>query len=167
MIPKNNQLKINLLAKIIILVLALWVLSAVMILIFLEDWPSRGTFGDLFGAVNALYSGLAFAGLIYTIILQKEDLALQRNEIKLNREELKKSAKAQKNSEKALMEQVEQMKLAAKLNAYKTLIEYYNISISNPNNSEGTILKAKEKRKEIIMEIDKLIDRIGDDELDD
>lgn len=36
-----------------------------------EDYNgSRGTFGDLFGAVNALFSALAFAGLIYTIILQ-------------------------------------------------------------------------------------------------
>ena len=26
---------------------------------------ARGTFGDQFGAVNALFSGLAFAGLIY------------------------------------------------------------------------------------------------------
>lgn len=36
----------------------------------------RGTFGDQFGAVNALFSGLAFAGLIYTIILQRKDLKL-------------------------------------------------------------------------------------------
>lgn len=30
------------------------------------DKEIRGTFGDQFGAVNALFSGLAFAGLIYT-----------------------------------------------------------------------------------------------------
>ena len=56
--------------------------------------------------------------------------------------------------------------MSAKLNGLKTLIDYFNIQISNPNNSEGIILKARQKRKETIIEIDKLIDRLGDDELD-
>lgn len=55
---------------------------------FISDKETRGTFGDQFGAVNALFSGLAFAGLIYTIILQRRDLELQRNDLKLQREEL-------------------------------------------------------------------------------
>ena len=109
---------------------------------------------------------MAFAGLIYNIVLQKQDLELQRKEIALNRTELKKTSKAQQHSEKALIEQVEQMKIASKLNALKTLIDYYNIQISNPNNSEEIIAKAKEKRKATIQEIDLLIDRIGDDELE-
>lgn len=48
----------------------------------LRNDTQRGNFGDMFGAVNALFSGLAFAGLIYAILLQKEELELQRNEIK-------------------------------------------------------------------------------------
>ena len=56
--------------------------------------------------------------------------------------------------------------MSAKLNGLKTLIDYFNIQISNPNNSEEIILKARQKRKETIIEIDKLIDRLGDDELD-
>lgn len=60
-----------------------------MSLILVNNDPNwRGTFGDQFGAVNALFSGLAFAGLIYTIILQRRDLELQRNDLKLQREEL-------------------------------------------------------------------------------
>lgn len=55
---------------------------------FIPDGNTRGTFGDQFGAVNALFSGLAFAGLIYTIILQRKDLELQRNDLKLQREEM-------------------------------------------------------------------------------
>ena len=31
------------------------------------DPEKQGQFGDQFGAVNALFSGLAFAGLIFTI----------------------------------------------------------------------------------------------------
>ena len=34
----------------------------------------RGTFGDMFGAANALFTGLSFVGLIVTILLQRQDL---------------------------------------------------------------------------------------------
>ncbi|HWY09838.1 MAG TPA: hypothetical protein VN026_00865, partial [Bacteroidia bacterium] len=40
---------------------------------------ARGVFGDKFGAVNALFSGLAFAGIIFTILLQRKELELQRD----------------------------------------------------------------------------------------
>lgn len=55
----------------------------------INDSEKQGQFGDQFGAVNALFSGLAFAGLIFTIILQKKELALQREELSQTREELK------------------------------------------------------------------------------
>jgi hypothetical protein len=39
-------------------------------------WPDGpGTFGDSFGAVTALFTALAFAGLLYTAALQREELA--------------------------------------------------------------------------------------------
>jgi hypothetical protein len=38
------------------------------------DLTTRGQFGDQFGAVNALFSGFAFAGIIFTIMLQRSDL---------------------------------------------------------------------------------------------
>ncbi|PRX53623.1 hypothetical protein [Flagellimonas meridianipacifica] len=154
------------LTVLLFVVVGIWVLSAILILVFLDDWESRGTFGDLFGAVNALFSGMAFAGLLYTIILQKQDINLQREEIIANRLELKKSAKAQQNSEKALKEQVEQMKITSKLNALNTIINFYNLQISNPNNSEEIISKSREKRRKAIKEIDALIDWVGDDDYD-
>lgn len=52
------------------------------------DSAEQGQFGDQFGAVNALFSGLAFAGLIFTIILQKKELSLQREELSDTRKEL-------------------------------------------------------------------------------
>ncbi len=48
----------------------------------------RGTFGDSFGAVNALFSGLALAGLVHAIGLQRKEVALQRQEIENQLEEL-------------------------------------------------------------------------------
>lgn len=49
--------------------------------------PSFGEMGDMFGAVNAIFSGLALAGIIITILLQKDELEAQRKELKDTREE--------------------------------------------------------------------------------
>jgi Putative phage abortive infection protein len=57
---------------------------------FLYNWnPNNdyGTFGDMFGAVNALFSGLAFACLIFATLMQREELKLQRKELQLARRE--------------------------------------------------------------------------------
>lgn len=72
----------------IIGVIALWGLSWWLINKNINCSTERGTFGDMFGAVNALFSGLAFAGLIVTLLYQKEELKLQREELKETRNEL-------------------------------------------------------------------------------
>ena len=41
----------------------------------------RGTFGDMFGAVNALFSALAFAGVLYALMLQRQDLRQQSDAV--------------------------------------------------------------------------------------
>ena len=41
-----------------------------------------GATGDIYGGLSALFSGLAFAGLIYTILLQRKDLENTREEVK-------------------------------------------------------------------------------------
>ena len=56
---------------------------------FLVDADNRGTFGDMFGITNAFFSGLAFGGVIYAIILQRRELQFQREELELTRMELK------------------------------------------------------------------------------
>lgn len=50
---------------------------------------TRGTFGDMFGGLNALFSGFAFGGIILTIFLQSRELSLQRDELRDTREEFK------------------------------------------------------------------------------
>jgi len=39
-----------------------------------ENIAARGQFGDKFGAVNALFAGFAFAGIIFTIFLQNREI---------------------------------------------------------------------------------------------
>ena len=55
-----------------ILVVAIWGIFWY----FLSNNPDRGTFGDMFGSVNALFSGLAFAGVICAILLQMKEPCL-------------------------------------------------------------------------------------------
>lgn len=48
-----------------------------------KDAPNevRGTFGDMFGGVNAIFSGLAFIGVIFAIFLQRQEVAIAKQEI--------------------------------------------------------------------------------------
>ena len=71
-----------------VVVIAVQVIVGFIIYCNLPDWTNRGQFGDMFGAVNTLFSGLAFAGVIYAIFLQRNELELQRDELRLTRTEL-------------------------------------------------------------------------------
>jgi hypothetical protein len=51
-----------------------------------------GTFGDSFGVLTALFSGLAFAGLVYTILLQRIELKETREVLKEQSESLRTQA---------------------------------------------------------------------------
>jgi hypothetical protein len=55
----------------------------------LFDYEARGSFGDMFGGLNTAFAGLAFAGIIFAIVLQKKDLELQRQELEATRQELR------------------------------------------------------------------------------
>ena len=73
----------------LLLVLSLWGLTFISF-IFGDDLGfihvgDRGTFGDMFGGLNALFSGLAFAGIILTIYMQRRELEFQREELRLTR----------------------------------------------------------------------------------
>jgi len=68
-----------------LIIIGLWVGTYFL----LKDKPdtTRGTFGDMFGSINALFSGLALAGIILTILLQRKELKLQREELRDTRTE--------------------------------------------------------------------------------
>ncbi|MEP0155773.1 putative phage abortive infection protein [Pseudophaeobacter sp.] len=62
-----------------VLVCLLW--SVNFLISFSHPYDARGTFGDMFGAVNALFTGLAFAAVIYAIFLQKHEVRLLKSEL--------------------------------------------------------------------------------------
>ena len=82
---------------------------------------SMGTFGDTFGAANALFSGLAFAGMIIALHQQKEELRMQREVLNLQRNDLKLQIQTLANTNAALDGQKEEM--AEQLNAMKKQLE--------------------------------------------
>lgn len=158
---KKNK-KTNFLIASTIMVFATWAISGFIIFQLSDNWSDRGTMGDMFGAVNALFSGLAFAALLYTIILQREEIKQNRAEIILNRQELTKSVNAQQSSQEALKQQVVQAHLAAQLNAMNTVVNYYTSHIESSKSTEEIIEKAKDKRRQMIRKIDDLIDDFDD-----
>lgn len=58
-----------------------------------EKHAAAGQFGDMFGWITSLFSSLTFAGLIYSIVMQRTELnntvAEMREQTKLNGEQLK------------------------------------------------------------------------------
>jgi hypothetical protein len=80
----------------------------------------------MFGAVNALFSGLALAGVVCAILLQREELKLQRAELELTRQELSRSAEAQTSSANTLIEQQKLAKKNIRLAAYTALLQSKN-----------------------------------------
>jgi hypothetical protein len=92
-----------------------------MLYIF-DKWETKAFFGEMFGSLDALFSGLAFAGLIYTIHLQRKDLQLQREELRLTRDELQRTATAQEKSEEALNRQADTLLLTARFNLMASIL---------------------------------------------
>lgn len=84
---KENNLKGLLLLS--LGVFFIWLIALFSTNWWFGDWAKSAPFGDSFGAINALFSGLALGGIIYTIFLQKKELGLQRKELRATREEFK------------------------------------------------------------------------------
>ena len=61
----------KLLVALVSSVLVLQVAFGVVLWCLLPQAEARGQFGDMFGAVNAFFSGLAFAGIVFTINTQR------------------------------------------------------------------------------------------------
>lgn len=64
-----------------LLIVGIWASSGFILYCNLDSWADRGTFGDMFGAVNSLFSGLALAGVVYAILQQHLELRDHRKEL--------------------------------------------------------------------------------------
>lgn len=107
-------------------VLIFWLLNALLCFFF----DKSGIFGDQFGAINALFSGFAFIGLIYTILQQHKSLELQRKdlenqfeELKLNRKELELTRKEMEEQTDVFVKQSETQKIQRFENTFFNMLE--------------------------------------------
>lgn len=108
---KNDKNKVDILkvgklgAWIIVLSVSLYAAILLVSSYFFENFKiaTSGTFGDSFGLITCIFSGLSSVGMIVAVLMQREELELQRNELRDNgiilkqqQLELEKSADAQK-----------------------------------------------------------------------
>ncbi len=116
-------------------VVLLWFFNGFIYPLMVKSVEFRALTGDSFGSVNALFSGLAFAGLIYTIFMQREELALQRAELAMQREQMRET----KNeiAKQAVMQeaQVKAMIAQIQVTAFQTEINALQLEI-NPKEGE-------------------------------
>lgn len=96
---------------------------------FVKDWIPEifyekghfqmGTFGDYFGALNALFAGLAFAGIIVTIRQQSADLQATKDEMKEQTRQFKREDIYKR------LEIIRQLKPSITLNSYFAYVPDY------------------------------------------
>jgi ferric iron reductase protein FhuF len=154
---KNNDIeedKLNGLFKLLIGIFLVWIISIFVIPFIYTELTDRASFGDSFGLINSLFSGFAFAGIIYTILLQRKELSLQRKELQETRMELNRSATAQEKSETQQRRQSENLKITAKLNALSTLVSYYSdVETKNKTVNSSKHLGAQREQETYIRRI--------------
>jgi hypothetical protein len=73
----------------IVLPFALVVILFMLFLFYFDPSGKKNTLGDSFGTLNTLFSGLAFAGLIVTLIFQRKEIIQNKEELNLTRLEFK------------------------------------------------------------------------------
>jgi len=121
-----------------------------------KAWEKRGQFGDMFGAVNSLFSGLAFFGIIITLFLQRKDLQVQQ-------ELLKETIREQKAASEALEMQVEIMRDSALLNALASGIADATQLMNS--NIGGLKIKGKERQRALEPKFLEILKKYMDDDI--
>ena len=149
---ENKMKNLFIFLGMILFVVGLWVGSIYWIEYRVEDLKNAGVFGDQFGAVNALFSGLAFAGLIYTILLQRDELNQTRQDIK--------------NQTKEFEEQNKTLDLQRFEMSFFNLLSQHNEMVSlltygNANTDGGTKI-GRNALKSLVSTISKIINKNHD-----
>jgi hypothetical protein len=122
-------------------VILLWISCWLLSIYLIDSFTERGQFGDMFGAVNALFSGLAFGGIILTILLQKEELRLQRKELTLQRTEMQ-------ETRKEFIEQNKNLRIQRFENTFFNMISIHHELVEALKTSDG-----KQTGRQVFMDI--------------
>lgn len=126
---KNKSYVITILVLILFIAIS-WIATIYYVPKFYGKPDSAGTFGDMFGSLNTLFSGLAFVGVIVAILLQRKELELQRQELEDTREELK----GQKDQ---LIEQNKTLRKQSFENTFFQFLKLYNDIVNSVDIDEN------------------------------
>lgn len=111
-----------LMVAVFILITAVWGVSywAISARYGMPSTPSD--VGQMFGAIGALFSGWAFCGVLWAILLQRKAIDIQREDLRATLVEMKQAREAHEESAENLRAQVEAMRLYSRVQALTTLI---------------------------------------------
>lgn len=79
----------------VILVTSIWIIFPFVLPFINQDNINVGIFGDQYGSLNTLFTGLAFSLLICTTLMQSRELSFQRKELEQTREAYEESTALQ------------------------------------------------------------------------
>lgn len=146
----NSQIKSSKIswAQLILCIVVIW--AAVTIVVHYSmaggDVMISGSIGDMFGVANSLFSGLAFAGLIYTIWQQREEINAARSE--------------QQKTVAALTRQAESLKQAARISAVTAILSSVDIRLGNMRSAtEPGFYDLQARRTELLEDLEEIYDR--------
>jgi hypothetical protein len=147
----------------------IWLVFGFGPIYFLANWNDRSAFGDMFGAVNSLFSGLAFVGVVIAVIFQSKELFLQREELTLTRTELQRTAKANEVSARELSNQVSTMRHSATLMAYSQLVNDCDRRIREIGQDSSVSVSSRDRiiqdeRNQYLMNTRRLLNQLSSEE---
>ena len=115
---KPNQISLKPLAFLLAIVFTLWLISWWLVANLFCTPVDRGLFGDMFGGVNALFSGLATAGVVFALILQRKEISIALSGIARNES-------ARQETESLLREHREALLKVTRLASLNILVDHY------------------------------------------
>lgn len=123
---RKNWLLISMLVCGGILLVWFLTLASFLWLPQLVDVGDRGTFGDMFGGLTSLFSGLAFAGIVISIFMQRDELALTRDTLEAQKTELELTRQTLEGQQAEMSAQSQTMARQQFENTFYQLLAYFN-----------------------------------------
>jgi len=106
----------------------------------------RGTFGDMFGASNALFSGLALTGITYAVLLQRAEVRLTKEELHRTKQIFEKQSQSLELQNEETKKQIFENSFFQLLRVLTDLTENLDLT-GGPNPTRGKdVLTVFEKR---------------------
>lgn len=145
-----------LLGMAVLFVFTIWLFGLYATRFNLSDPERFNEIGDSFNILNSLFSGLAFAVLIYSLWQQREEIRLQRQEIRLQIEESQNQTKEFEQQRRALQAQLIETSFSNALSLFYSRIndELYFFSVQSrgvPLNRHSYFLACHSIRDKILL----------------